>query len=108
VIGLTAFGRLRLNTAPCVAALENATGRRTLVFGKPAQTFFGLAVSKLGVPAGEVLMVGDDVDVDLKGALRTGKFARWILRGLSSRRCSGFSGHAFGVVGGAVTRFVSS
>jgi HAD superfamily hydrolase (TIGR01458 family) len=86
-LGLTRFWQaedgLRLDTAPFVAALENATRRKALVFGKPAEAFFKAAVAKLGVPAGEVLMVGDDVDVDvtgaqkagLKGALvRTGKF----------------------------------
>jgi HAD superfamily hydrolase (TIGR01458 family) len=63
---------LRLDTAPFVAALENATRRKALVFGKPAEAFFAAAVSKLGVPAGEVLMVGDDVDVDVTGAQRAG------------------------------------
>ncbi len=74
---------MRLDTAPFVAALENATRRKALVFGKPAEAFFAAAVAKLGVPAAEVLMVGDDIEVDvagaqksgLKGALvRTGKF----------------------------------
>ncbi len=86
-LGLTRFWQaedgLRLDTAPFVAALENATRRKALVFGKPAEAFFAAAVAKLGVPAGEVLMVGDDIEVDvtgaqksgLKGALvRTGKF----------------------------------
>ena len=86
-LGLTRFWQaedgLRLDTAPFVAALENATHRKALVFGKPAEAFFSAAVAKLGVPAGDVLMVGDDIEVDvtgaqksgLKGALvRTGKF----------------------------------
>ena len=86
-LGLTRFWQaedgLRLDTAPFVAALENATRRKALVFGKPAEAFFAAAVAKLALPPEEVLMVGDDVDVDvtgaqkagLKGALvRTGKF----------------------------------
>jgi len=75
-LGLTRFWQaedgLRLDTAPFVAALENATRRKALVFGKPAETFFAAAVAKLGLPAGEVLMVGDDVDVDVTGAQRAG------------------------------------
>jgi phospholysine phosphohistidine inorganic pyrophosphate phosphatase len=75
-LGLTRYWQaedgLRLDTAPFVAALENATRRKALVFGKPAEAFFAAAVAKLGVPAGEVLMVGDDVDVDVAGAQRAG------------------------------------
>jgi HAD superfamily hydrolase (TIGR01458 family) len=86
-LGLTRFWQaedgLRLDTAPFVAALENATRRKALVFGKPAEAFFSAAVAKLGVPAREVLMVGDDIEVDVAGAqnaglrgalVRTGKF----------------------------------
>jgi HAD superfamily hydrolase (TIGR01458 family) len=86
-LGLTRFWQaedgLRLDTAPFVAALENATRRKAMVFGKPAEAFFAAAVAKLGVPAAEVLMVGDDIEVDVTGAqkaglkaalVRTGKF----------------------------------
>jgi ribonucleotide monophosphatase NagD (HAD superfamily) len=63
--------------------LEHATGRTALVFGKPATAFFQSAVDKLGLPAGQVVMIGDDIEADvggaqtagLKGALvKTGKF----------------------------------
>jgi ribonucleotide monophosphatase NagD (HAD superfamily) len=74
---------LRLDVAPFVAALEHATGKKALVFGKPDKSFFLSAVMHLGLPAGEVLMIGDGIETDvagaqnagLKGALvRTGKF----------------------------------
>lgn len=74
---------ISLDVAPFVAALEHATGRRPEVFGKPAANFFHAAAARLGLPPCDVLMVGDDVDADvggamaagLKGALvRTGKF----------------------------------
>lgn len=75
-LGLTRFWQaedgLRLDTAPFVAALENATRKKALVFGKPAEAFFAAAVAKLGVPVNEVLMIGDDVDVDVRGAQRAG------------------------------------
>ncbi len=72
-----------LDVAPFVAALEHATGRKARVFGKPAAAFFEAAGTKLGLPAGDLLMIGDDIEADiggaqaagLKGALvRTGKF----------------------------------
>jgi HAD superfamily hydrolase (TIGR01458 family) len=74
---------LALDVAPYVAALEHATGRKALVFGKPAATFFLTAAERLALPAESVLMIGDDVTTDiggaqaagLKGALvKTGKF----------------------------------
>jgi HAD superfamily hydrolase (TIGR01458 family) len=74
---------ISLDVAPFVAALEHATGREPVVFGKPAARFFLAAAERLGLAAADVLMVGDDIHADvlgaqaagLKGALvRTGKF----------------------------------
>lgn len=74
---------MRLDVAPFVAALEHATGRKPMVFGKPGAPFFHAAASRLAVPVAEILMIGDDIEIDvggaqragLKGALvRTGKF----------------------------------
>jgi len=74
---------ISLDVAPFVAALEHATGRRPLVFGKPDANFFQAAAEKLGLPPQEVLMVGDDIEADVRGAMaaglqgalvRTGKF----------------------------------
>jgi HAD superfamily hydrolase (TIGR01458 family) len=74
---------LSLDVAPFVAALEHASGRDALVFGKPAARFFLTGADRLGLHGSAVLMIGDDIDADvggaqaagLKGALvRTGKF----------------------------------
>ena len=74
---------LSLDVAPFVAALEHAAGREALVFGKPAARFFLAGAGRLSLGAGEVLMIGDDIEADvagaqaagLKGALvKTGKF----------------------------------
>ncbi|HEY4048296.1 MAG TPA: HAD hydrolase-like protein, partial [Acidobacteriaceae bacterium] len=74
---------ISLDVAPFVAALEHATGRKAVILGKPAAPFFEAAIEKLGVPAEQLLMVGDDIETDiggaqaagLKGALvKTGKF----------------------------------
>ena len=74
---------ISLDVAPFVAALEHATGRKPLVFGKPAAAFFQAAAAKLALPAGELVMIGDDIDADIGGAqaaglkgclVKTGKF----------------------------------
>ena len=81
---------ISLDVAPFVAALEHATGRTPLVFGKPAAAFFQAAAAKLGVPPANVWMVGDDIHADVGGAMsaglngvlvRTGKFRETDLAG---------------------------
>jgi HAD superfamily hydrolase (TIGR01458 family) len=75
-LGMTRFWRardgLRLDVAPFVAALECASGRKAVVFGKPAAAFFLAASQILCVDAADILMVGDDIEVDVGGAQRAG------------------------------------
>ncbi len=93
-LGMTRFWHAqdgpRLDVAPFVAALEHATKRRALVFGKPSRSFFRAAVEKLNLPADEIVMVGDDIETDVAGAqqaglksvlVRTGKFRPGDLEG---------------------------
>lgn len=54
-----------LDTGAFVAALETAAGVTATVVGKPSAEFFATAVADLGVPAGSVAMVGDDVENDV-------------------------------------------
>jgi len=74
---------LRLDTAPFVVALAHASGAEPTVLGKPAKAFFEAALARLGVPAGDAAMIGDDIRADVAGAqaagltgilVRTGKF----------------------------------
>jgi HAD superfamily hydrolase (TIGR01458 family) len=63
---------LSLDAGPFIAALEYAVGREAEVVGKPAPSFFELALSDLGVTAERTAMVGDDVEADVGGALEAG------------------------------------
>ncbi len=93
-LGMTKFwlghDGLRLDVAPFIAALEHATGRKALVFGKPDRHFFHAAVERLGLPANEIVMIGDGIETDIEGAqkaglkgvlVRTGKFRESDLQG---------------------------
>jgi phospholysine phosphohistidine inorganic pyrophosphate phosphatase len=94
-LGMTSYWHavdgLRLDVAPFIAALESATGREALVFGKPAVEFYQAAVKRLGLPPSDIVMIGDGIETDidgaqkagLKGALvRTGKFRESDLHGI--------------------------
>jgi HAD superfamily hydrolase (TIGR01458 family) len=81
---------LSLDVGPFVAALEYATGQEAYVVGKPAHGFFAQVLEDLGVAAASAVMVGDDIESDIGGALdaglravlvRTGKFREDRLRG---------------------------
>jgi phospholysine phosphohistidine inorganic pyrophosphate phosphatase len=75
-LGMTRYWKaddgISLDVAPFVAALEHATGRSALVFGKPAPAFFEGAAAALGVAKEEIVMVGDDIETDVRGAMRAG------------------------------------
>ena len=86
-LGMTRYWRaedgLRLDVAPFVMALSHAAGVEPQVMGKPALSFYKAAIDILGVRAGQIVMVGDDIRGDISGAqqaglkavlVRTGKF----------------------------------
>jgi HAD superfamily hydrolase (TIGR01458 family) len=63
---------LQLDAGPFLAALEYAAGTRSLVLGKPAPEFFRSALAEMNCPPEAAIMIGDDVENDVNGALATG------------------------------------
>ncbi|MBV9616177.1 MAG: TIGR01458 family HAD-type hydrolase [Ktedonobacteraceae bacterium] len=63
---------LQLDSGPFVRALEIASGKQAVVLGKPSGDFFAQALNTIGVYANEAVMVGDDIENDIKGAQRAG------------------------------------
>jgi HAD superfamily hydrolase (TIGR01458 family) len=63
---------LVLDVGPFVAAIEFAVGREAYVVGKPSRGFFDQVLAGLGVSANAAVMVGDDIESDIDGALRAG------------------------------------
>jgi phospholysine phosphohistidine inorganic pyrophosphate phosphatase len=83
---------LQLDCGPFVKALEYASSKSAAVCGKPSAVFYRTALDSLGGWAaerpGDVLMVGDDIWGDIRGAqeaglkaclVRTGKFRADVL-----------------------------
>ena len=74
---------LTMDAGPFVAALEYASGKHAVTVGKPSPAFFAAAARSLDMPVSQMVMVGDDVTTDVRGAVaaglrgvlvRTGKF----------------------------------
>jgi len=77
---------LALDLGPFVAALEYAAGREALIVGKPSEPFFSSAVGDMGLDCSETVMVGDDIEADIGGALAAGLRAVQVKTGKYSPR----------------------
>lgn len=73
-------GLLSLDAGAFVAALEFASGRSPVVLGKPSPDFFLSALAGLNCPAADAVMVGDDAESDVAGALSAGVGAALLVR----------------------------
>jgi 5'-nucleotidase len=51
--------------AMVTAALAKVTGRRPVVVGKPSRAAVRTVVEHLGVPSAELVVIGDDLDLDI-------------------------------------------
>lgn len=74
---------LTLDVGAFVALLEYASNQKAKVVGKPAKEFFSMAIEDMNLSPNEVLMIGDDIEVDIAGAqqlkiktalVKTGKY----------------------------------
>jgi HAD superfamily hydrolase (TIGR01458 family) len=65
-------GGLRLDVGAYAAALEYASGSESVVAGKPSAEFFAAALAGVGATADDAVMIGDDVEADVGGALDAG------------------------------------
>jgi HAD superfamily hydrolase (TIGR01458 family) len=73
-------GELSLDTGAFVAALEYAAQREAIVLGKPAPDFFKAALAGTETDAKEAVMIGDDAEADVAGALAAGLGAALLVR----------------------------
>ncbi len=74
---------LSMDAGCFVVALEYASRQEAQILGKPSKEFFHLACKDMGVDPNECIMIGDDIEGDVKGAqdagikgvlVKTGKF----------------------------------
>jgi HAD superfamily hydrolase (TIGR01458 family) len=73
-------GGLSLDTGAFVVALEYASRSEAVLLGKPAPDFFRGALASLGSDGTYAVMVGDDAEADVAGALAAGLGAALLVR----------------------------
>jgi 4-nitrophenyl phosphatase len=66
-----------------LAALQAATGRAPTIIGKPHAPMFEASLHTLGLPAENVLMLGDRLDTDILGAKRLNIHTALLFTGVS-------------------------
>jgi ribonucleotide monophosphatase NagD (HAD superfamily) len=85
---------LVLDVGAYSAALEYGAGKEAVVVGKPAAAFFMAALADLDAGPVDAVMVGDDIEADIGGAIacgirgvlvRTGKYREEIAGGSAVR-----------------------
>lgn len=63
---------LSLDADPFIVALEYATDVKSIVIGKPGKEFFRTALLSVNCKANNAVMIGDDIEADVIGALDAG------------------------------------
>jgi ribonucleotide monophosphatase NagD (HAD superfamily) len=74
-----------LDAGPFVVALEYASGVGAVVIGKPSQTYFRMVLDDMGLPPARVAVIGDDIEIDVRGAQLMG-MQGWLVKSGRFRR----------------------
>lgn len=68
-----------LDAGPFVVALEYAAEVSALVLGKPSPAYFRFALDDLGLEPNRVAVIGDDIEIDVRGAQLMG-MQGWLVK----------------------------
>lgn len=79
----TELGLIHGNGA-ILAALTTATGVSPTIIGKPEPIMYQQAIAKLGADLSETIAIGDKLETDILGAVRTGIRSLMVLTGVST------------------------
>jgi 4-nitrophenyl phosphatase len=79
----TELGLIHGNGA-ILAALQTATGVSPTIIGKPEPIMYQQAIARLGADLAETIAIGDKLETDILGAVRTGIRSLMVLTGVST------------------------
>lgn len=75
-----------LSAGPVIKALEYASGKRAVIIGKPSPRMFQLALRRAQAKASQAVMIGDQIETDIRGAKRSGVHTVLVLSGVERRK----------------------
>ncbi|MFA6162468.1 MAG: HAD-IIA family hydrolase [Methylobacter sp.] len=76
---------LILGNGAILAALQTATGVTPIIIGKPEPIIYQQALMQLGTNPSETVAIGDRLETDILGAVRTGIRSLLVLSGVSTK-----------------------
>lgn len=80
---------MRMDIGAFVTGLEYTSGKKATVIGKPEKPFFELAIASMKLSPSDTVMIGDDINNDIRGAkavgarailVRTGKYREELVK----------------------------
>jgi HAD superfamily hydrolase (TIGR01458 family) len=77
----TSFGQLELNVGSWVGMLERASGTSAVYIGKPYRYVFDLTLQSMDLQPDQVLMVGDQISIDIRGGQQAGMRTALVVAG---------------------------
>lgn len=75
-----------LSAGPIIRALEYGASKRAIIIGKPSSRVFRLALKHSETKANRAVMVGDQIETDIRGAVRAGVHTVLVLSGVETRK----------------------
>ena len=78
-------GEITAGTGAIIAFIESASRTKAVIMGKPYPEMYRMALQRMELEMSQVLMVGDMLTTDVKGALDLGMDAALVLTGMSKR-----------------------
>ena len=78
-------GEVTAGTGAIIAFIESASRTKAVIMGKPYSEMYRMALQRMNLEISDVLMVGDMLATDVKGALDLGMDAALVLTGMSKR-----------------------
>lgn len=88
-----------IDTGSFVMMLAHAANVQYKIFGKPSKEFFNQALKKIDLKAKDCIVIGDDIESDIKGATNAGIKAILVKTGKASNyKCSNDKTQSFPVI----------
>ncbi|MBD3182379.1 HAD-IIA family hydrolase [Candidatus Poribacteria bacterium] len=79
-------GEIEAGTGSIIAFIESASSTEALLMGKPYPEMYVMAMERMNMVKSKILMVGDMLTTDIKGAIDFGMDSALVLTGMSTEK----------------------